>query len=126
MGYGFIASVVILSSVAVISTLAAVYTVRQSRPCWDIPPFTSTTTLSCWSEAMSDGPTIPAVWAMRKPDSHMVYFDCPHCGKTHFLDTRKEIHSDGSASVYCKERDSEDVVQHTVVINHIFLTPRKS
>ena len=56
----------------------------------------------------------------------MVYFDCPHCGKTHFLDTRKEIHSDGSASVYCKERDSEDVVQHPIVINHIFLTPRKS
>jgi predicted RNA-binding Zn-ribbon protein involved in translation (DUF1610 family) len=116
---------VTLSGIVLISTLVAAATAKLSKPYWAIPPFTSTTTSTCWSVAMSSGPTIPAVWAMRKPESHMVYFDCPHCGKTHFLDTRSEIYSDGSASVHCKERDSDKVVQNVIVINHIQHIPRK-
>ncbi len=126
MDYGLLVTVGIMSFVVVTSTLAAAYTAKELKPFWAIPPFTSTTTSSCWSEAMSSDPMTPAVWAMRKEDSHMVHFDCPHCGKIHFLDTRKEIFSDGSAIVHCKERDSDAIVKNAIVINHIHLVPKKS
>ena len=69
---------------------------------------------------MSSVPMIPAVWAMKHSwDSHHVYFDCPHCGRTHSLDDRNDINKDGTAIVYCRPRGEKLESAHIVVVNNI-------
>ncbi len=76
---------------------------------------------------MSSVPMIPAVWAMKQQwDSHHVYFDCPHCGRTHSLDDRSDINQDGTTLVYCKPRGSDKEEPQIVVINNIRIrNPKK-